>query len=234
MIPRFRVYPLDSNSPLLLPIRIVCPAEKKQNIGQSSDFLDYLPPPPFMISFRCFRYKYFIYLLISFSCRLRKLETIIVHSDLLFESTLTFFTSQKHLEVIKLSLVDAKESNVKQLLFHVLKVCPNLRELWLNITPDRLSLNQVELSKLFQRSTRLECLSLNFHTTVVGASVSATAQNLLTSSVNKNLRTLQLLESDILDENTCIVILNHCRNLRHLELSKVTDKILQELFKTQV
>lgn len=147
----------------------------------------------------------------------------------MIESVFTFFNQQEELEVLKMSLVEAKENSIKKLLFHILKMCRNLRDLRLNFKPTGLSLSDVELKKMLQLTTKLECLSLNFNV----LHNARTSISLPDSLINENLETLRL-ESNSVDENTCISIVNHCRQLKHLELCNITDRVLQEIFKSRV
>lgn len=161
--------------------------------------------------------------------RLKEIQTSLFHTDKILETLFDFFSHQKLLEVVCLTVNDISDRLFKKLLLHIIRVCPNLRRLRLNYpTTYIIELNEYEFSLILQK--RLKFLKLRFN---VNDSQPDKVMTTVKLPVNRHLHTL-VIDSHNSSENDYVLIMEYFQNLKHLDLCFITDAVLQAIIKNQV
>ncbi len=160
---------------------------------------------------------------------MKEIQTTFLQTENILESLFCFFSKQKQIEVVTLTLADIKEQSLKRLVFYILKECSNLRELRLSYPlAYELILNNKEFSE-FLKSPSLKALQLRFNVGFTNV-VASPVKNML----NRNLQCLVIDSHHSFGENDYSEIIKYFSNLQHLEMCFVTDKVLQTVFEYQV
>lgn len=154
---------------------------------------------------------------------------MIIYKPLTKKLLLDFFGVQNNLQVVRLAVAECPEEFRKELLFHVLENCPKLLEFSYRFgncpnklfEPYHLNLTLAELPRFFTSISKLECLTLSFNSE---ETPSFESLPLLA------LTALRLERTKRMNEDFCIGFLKQCPRLKHLELAKLSDIVLQRIF----
>lgn len=152
---------------------------------------------------------------------------IILNSNV-FNSLIQFFSKQNRLEVVHVIISNITEPEVKILLLHILKECPRLRELCLNYVEDFIiNITWEEFAIL----AKFPLNKLSFSFNISDVPIPNRINNI---PFNNHLKCLAFTGSKLVDENSCVTLIEYYKNLEWIELCWPSDKVLQAIFQYQV
>jgi len=160
--------------------------------------------------------------------RLTKFETRLSFqqwSDSTERGILNFFTAQKALKIISLTVSrNAEETFIKELMFCILEKCPNLREFYFHYDGGVIHLNTEEVNHYFALIPKLSFISTDVDFEVVHMPV-LSSSNLAASVLDLSGRT---------GGEVYVNLLKRCTGLKHLRLINPSESLAQEALKLMV
>jgi len=164
-----------------------------------------------------------------FCHRLTYAGTMLLYSVSMRDTLFKFFTVQKDLQVVRLTLFECPDEVVKRITFHILQTCANLREF--HFESSTLKLKWDEVPRFIALISKLQYLRLR-SIVVYEKPKTCMYEAPMRSPSPKGftLSTLKLDES-MMDNDLWAIILKNGFVMKHLNLHVSFDNILPMLFK---
>ena len=167
---------------------------------------------------------------------LERFEAAFPYGDFPKRSLSALFTTQKHLKNVRLQFDESSSGwdgdYMKSLTFRILESCPNLQELEMETHGQPLNLESNDLPHFFSLISKLKYLDIPPFNVTPHPRMQEVIQHLPELF---NLTTLRLANSIQVNDDLCGALLErYCPSLQHLKLRKISDKLLQIIFKNLV